>query len=118
LYLDFAILRGDPSDGLPGVRGIGEKIAASLVSRYGDLDSIIAAATSSPGGVALGKVRGAVDYIERARRVCTIPTDLPIADTDLTRPSDVAAIALRALGKQYGISDPIERLVTAIRAMS
>ena len=115
-YLDFAILRGDPSDGLPGVRGIGEKIAASLVSRYSDLDSVIAAATSSPGGVALGKVRGAVDYIQRARQVCTIPSDLPIADTDLTRPSNVDAEALRALGKRYGISDSMERLILALRA--
>ena len=41
-YADFAVLRGDPSDGLPGVRGIGEKTAASLISRYGDLPGLLA----------------------------------------------------------------------------
>src|SRR5437899_3179796 len=43
-YADFAVLRGDPSDGLPGVRGIGEKMAAALVSRYGSLEAILRAA--------------------------------------------------------------------------
>ena len=36
-YADFATLRGDPSDGLPGVPGIGEKTAAGLLQQYGDL---------------------------------------------------------------------------------
>jgi 5'-3' exonuclease len=113
-YLDFAVLRGDPSDGLPGVRGIGEKIAASLVARFGDLDAIIAAAESSPGGVALSKVRGSVDYIERARRVCTIPTDLPIPEVDLARPREVDPAPLRALGERTGLSEPVERLIAAL----
>jgi 5'-3' exonuclease len=113
-YLDMAILRGDPSDGLPGVRGIGEKIASTLIARYGDLDAVVVAALEKPGGAALGKVRGAVDYIERARRVCTIPLDLPIPDVDLTRPRHAPADALRELGKQHGISGPLERLAAAI----
>src|SRR5215210_5033177 len=53
-YRDFAVLRGDPSDGLPGVRGIGEKLASSLLARYGNLDAILEAAASSNTGVALG----------------------------------------------------------------
>src|ERR671918_2125386 len=43
-YRDFAVLRGDPSDGLPGVRGIGEKLATALVARYGSIDAILEAA--------------------------------------------------------------------------
>src|SRR5207302_4580275 len=43
-YFDFAVLRGDPSDGLPGVRGIGEKTAAALVGKYGSLEEIVKAA--------------------------------------------------------------------------
>ena len=113
-YLDMAILRGDPSDGLPGVRGIGEKIAASLIARYGDLDAVVAAALEKPGGSALGKVRGAVDYIDRARRVATIPLDLPIPDVDLTRPRRAPTDALRELGERHGISGPLERLAAAI----
>ena len=113
-YLDMAILRGDPSDGLPGVRGIGEKIAGSLIARYGDLDSVVAAALEKPGGSALGKVRGAVEYIERARRVATIPLDLSIPDVDLTRPRRAPSDALRELGELHGISGPLERLAAAI----
>src|SRR5690554_1046625 len=43
-YADFAAMRGDASDGLPGVTGVGEKTAVTLLSAYGDLDGIIAAA--------------------------------------------------------------------------
>src|SRR4029453_10952889 len=48
---DFALLRGDPSDGLPGVRGIGEKTAAALIAKYGSLDAILAA-RDLPGAIA------------------------------------------------------------------
>ena len=48
-YADFAVLRGDPSDGLPGVAGIGEKSAASLLSAHGSLDGIRAAAAQGTG---------------------------------------------------------------------
>ena len=44
-YVGYATLRGDASDGLPGVAGIGEKTAASLITSYGDLDGILAAAS-------------------------------------------------------------------------
>ena len=114
-YLDFAVLRGDPSDGLPGVRGIGEKTAASLVARFGDLESIIAAAGTTPGGGALSKVRGSIDYIQRARSVCTIPRDLPIPEIDLSlRSEDVEEQALRAVGKLTGLTEPIDRLIAAL----
>jgi 5'-3' exonuclease len=85
-YRDFAVLRGDPSDGLPGVRGVGEKLAASLVARYGSLDGILEAARGSDQGMALSRVRRDLGYIERAVKVVTIPTDLPIPEVDLTRP--------------------------------
>src|SRR3989442_5832172 len=59
-YGDFAVLRGDPSDGLPGVPGVGAKTAAQLVRRFKDLD----------GTVASGRAREAANhYIQQARRV-------------------------------------------------
>ena len=114
-YLDFAVLRGDPSDGLPGVRGIGEKLASALVTKYGGLDGVIAASGDSPGNV-LGKVAASLDYIDRARRVAAIPTDLPIPDVDLTRPRRVPAEELRAMAAASGLSTPIDRLITALEA--
>src|ERR1700716_4366368 len=59
-YSDFAILRGDPSDGLPGLAGVGDKRAAELVLRYGGIDGVLAS----------GRLGAADrDYVERARRV-------------------------------------------------
>ncbi|MGH8408612.1 MAG: 5'-3' exonuclease, partial [Pseudomonas sp.] len=85
-YADFAVLRGDPSDGLPGVKGIGEKTAASLLNTYGSLDEIIKAAQANPGAGALSRVASHLDYVDRARRVVAIPRDLPLPDVDLDRP--------------------------------
>jgi 5'-3' exonuclease len=115
-YLDFALLRGDTSDGLPGVKGIGEKIAASLVSKYGSIDGVIEAATSDGGGVALEKVRRDLDYLERAKKVVTIPTDLPIPDVDITRPRGVDTEEVEAVAEPYGLKNSATRLVTALNS--
>src|SRR5207302_10219823 len=85
-YLDYAVLRGDPSDGLPGVRGIGEKSAAALLKTYGSLEKIVAAAREAGGGGPLGRIKAELDYVERAVHGATIPTHLPLPDIDLTRP--------------------------------
>jgi 5'-3' exonuclease len=68
-YADFAILRGDPSDGLPGVAGIGAKKAADLVRRYGSVRAMIEA----------GIFRSAdAEYLEKASRIVPPVTDLAI----------------------------------------
>ncbi len=113
-YRDYAVLRGDPSDGLPGVRGIGEKLAGSLIGRYGSLEAVMAAAASSRGNVALGKVYGSLDYIERALQVVTIPTDLPLPELDLTRPRGQPIEAVHALAERSGITDAVLSLTTAL----
>ncbi len=113
-YRDFAVLRGDPSDGLPGVRGIGEKIASSLVARYGSLDAIIEAAESPTEGVALGKVRRELDYVRKAVQVVTIPTDLPIPKVDLTRPRKEPDMSLFEMAKESGLQGALQRLATAL----
>src|SRR5207253_11363249 len=66
-YLDYAVLRGDPSDRLPGVRGIGEKSASELLRKYGSLDGILAAKDLTSGMRA--KLSVGRDYITAARRV-------------------------------------------------
>ncbi len=113
-YRDYAVLRGDPSDGLPGVRGIGEKLASSLIARYGSLDAVMAAAADAGGHVALGKVYGSFDYIKRALEVVTIPTDLPLPALDLTRPREQPSEAVYALAERNGIVDPVSRLTKAL----
>jgi 5'-3' exonuclease len=113
-YLDFAVLRGDPSDGLPGVRGIGEKLASSLVARYGSLDGVLKAATSSNPGVAIGKVRRDIDYVKRATQVARIPTDLPLPDVDLVRPRSEPDASLVEVAREAGLEGALRRLIEAM----
>ena len=114
-YADFAVLRGDPSDGLPGVRGIGEKLAASLISRYGSLDAVIAAAEDpSSEGTLLSKVRKDLDYVKRAQQVVAIPTDLPLPEVDLARPRGKPDSEFYELADEWGLGGALRRLVSAL----
>ena len=112
-YKDYAVLRGDASDGLPGVRGIGQKIAASLVARHGSLDAIVEAAERGDTGQSLGKVRRELDYVKRADQVVTIPRDLPLPDLDLTRPRRVDDAVIEEAGR-WGLASPIRSLVASL----
>jgi 5'-3' exonuclease len=105
-YGDFAVLRGDPSDGLPGVTGVGEKTAAQLVRRFKDLDGIVAS----------GKLgEAANDYIQRARRVGVPVSIAPVPTPKGTRPASARdPAALAKLDKTYGIGSVTERLLRAL----
>lgn len=117
-YADFATLRGDASDGLPGVAGVGEKTAATLLGRFGDLDGIVAAsldpeADMGPGP--RGKIKAAADYLRVAPQVVAVARDLDLggADTALPRePRDLARVA--ELGQRYGIESPVQRLTEVL----
>jgi len=113
-YADFAVLRGDPSDGLPGVKGIGEKTAASLLNTYGNLDEIIKAAQADPGAGALSRVASHLDYVERARQVVAIPRDLPLPELDLTRPRNPPIPEVTALAAALNLDGALGRLVSAL----
>jgi 5'-3' exonuclease len=113
-YRDYAVLRGDPSDGLPGVRGIGDKLAASLVAQYGGLDEIMNLAESGEGGASIGKVRRDLDYVKRAMQVVTIPTDLPLPDVDLTRPREKPEESIYPVVRGMALEGAVRRLATAI----
>ena len=108
-YADFAILRGDPSDGLPGVAGVGAKKAADLVRRYGSVKSMLEA----------GIFRSAdAEYLEKARRIVPPVTDLEIEVPPGRRdkyPDDPARV--EKLGKRYGIASSFERLLKALALM-
>jgi 5'-3' exonuclease len=114
-YADFAVLRGDPSDGLPGVRGIGDKTAAQLLSRYGTLEGIVEAAMTGPATGPLGKVRQQLDYLERAVQVVTIPRDLAIPPVGLTRPRGEPSEEVKELAERHGLGGALARLVTALK---
>jgi 5'-3' exonuclease len=115
-YRDFAVLRGDPSDGLPGVRGIGEKLASSLLERHGSLDGVLESAATSPENVSLGKVARDLDYVKAAVQVVTIPTDLRLPDVDLTRPREDPDPAVYPLAEQWSLGGAVRRLVAALKS--
>ena len=115
-YADFAVLRGDPSDGLPGVKGIGEKTAASLVNTYGNLGGIVAAAKENPGAGALSRVAAHLDYVERARQVVAIPRDLPLPPVDLARPRKPAIPEVTALADGLALTGAVGRLSAALQS--
>jgi 5'-3' exonuclease len=80
-YVDYAIMRGDASDGLPGVAGIGDKTAASLLNSYGSLEGILAAASDAHtkiSGSVRSKLGGAIDYLAVAPAVVAVVRDLDL----------------------------------------
>ncbi len=118
-YAELAALRGDPSDGLPGVKGVGEKTAASLLQQYGSLDAVRAAALDESTSLAKGmrvKLAAAADYLDAALPVVRVATD---ADVNLSR-SDVLPAApadpeqLTALAQRWGLERPVSALVAAL----
>jgi 5'-3' exonuclease len=112
--VDFAILRGDPSDALPGVPGVGEKTALALVLAYDSLDAMIEDARKpassrkplkgSPGLKA--RLTAAADYIDSMRDVVPIRTDLEVVE-EVSSPDDAK---LDRLAKRRRLESPVRRL--------
>ncbi|HYJ66312.1 MAG TPA: 5'-3' exonuclease [Nocardioidaceae bacterium] len=118
-YADFATLRGDPSDGLPGVTGVGEKTAASLLTKHGDLAGVLAAVddpSSGLGPTVRQRIREAADYLAIAPQVVGVARDLDLADVDLTmpKPAPVDPEAYDALVERWGLGSSAVRVVEAI----
>ncbi len=117
-YADFAALRGDPSDGLPGVAGVGEKTAATLLARFGDLPALLAAADDPASELAPGprrKLKDAADYLARAPRVVAVARDLDLGPLDLALPRTPRdPDALVGLAERWGLNSPVARLVDTL----
>ena len=108
-YADFATLRGDPSDGLPGVPGVGEKTARRLVATSPSLDALLDAADRQPATLAR-RLREARAYLEAMRSVVPIRTDVKVTIQKGPRADD----RLRALAERGGLNGPIRRLTAAL----
>lgn len=117
-YADFAALRGDPSDGLPGVPGVGEKTAAALVSEYGSLDAVLAAAEAGDArtrATVHAKLLAARDYLAAAPLVVRVATDCPVPEHDDRIPAAPAdRAALDALTERWGLRTSVARLAAAL----
>lgn len=117
-YADMALLRGDPSDGLPGVPGIGEKTAAALIARYGDLAGILAARDSTDRGLTPTQRRRLVEaaaYLDVAPVVVRVAHDAPIDDIDDALPREPRdPEGLDALAERWGLRSSVDRVLAAL----
>ena len=120
-YVDLALLRGDPSDGLPGVPGIGEKTAAKLLAEFGDLAGIMAA-VDDPKSKLTPSQRKRLDesrpYVAVAPKVVRVAGRRPAAATSTRRcratPRDPAA--LEELAARWGLGGSLQRLLATLSA--
>ncbi|MBW4780159.1 5'-3' exonuclease [Rhodococcus fascians] len=120
-YAELALLRGDASDGLPGVKGVGEKTASTLMLQYESVAALRAAALDPESDMAKGiraKLANASDYLDAALPVVRVVTD---ADVVLSRSDEIPAEpadleALDTLAETLGIRNAVDRLVSAMAA--
>ncbi|MCC3283568.1 MULTISPECIES: 5'-3' exonuclease [Arthrobacter] len=121
-YADYATLRGDSSDGLPGVAGIGEKTAASLLAEFGTLESLLAAVedrSSELSSAMRAKLTAAADYLASAPSVVRIVRDL-----DVPSPEDAGArlspvtgdrrTELESLAGEWNLGGSVRRLIESL----
>jgi 5'-3' exonuclease len=122
-YAELALMRGDPSDGLPGVPGVGEKTASTLLAQHGSLEQILAVAHDPKSKMAKGlraKLLAATDYIEAAGKVVRVATNAPVK---LSTPTDELPLAAAhpkrtaMLATELGVGSSIGRLQKALDAL-
>ncbi|WP_285487507.1 5'-3' exonuclease [Amycolatopsis taiwanensis] len=120
-YADMAILRGDPSDGLPGVAGIGEKTAARLITQFGSVEALLDAARTGSTELPLKlrlKISGAEDYLDAAPTVVRAATGAPVLlsgpDTVPAQAADPGRVA--ELAQRWNLGGSAQRLLKALEA--
>ena len=114
----FAMFRGDPSDGLPGVKGIGEKGAAVIANNFATVEDALAAAheahASLPPALAKKIIAGA-EYLSIAPKLVRVARDAPLPKVDLAMPKAPADLSkLYQMKDQYGLGASIDRLIAAL----
>jgi 5'-3' exonuclease len=110
-YVDFAILRGDPSDGLPGISGVGEKTARDLVRDFPSLEALVEGASRLSPRLA-EKVAGASEYLTTMLQVVPVRTDLKLVSADGVRDDE----RVDALAERHRLDGPVGRLREALDA--
>ncbi|MFB7269458.1 5'-3' exonuclease H3TH domain-containing protein [Streptomyces sp. NPDC056244] len=117
-YVDLALLRGDPSDGLPGVPGIGEKTAAKLLDAFGDLAGIMAAVDDPRSKLTPSqrkRLDEARDYVAVAPKVVRVAGDVPLPEFDPALPSGPRDPAMvDALAARWGLGGALRRLLVTL----
>jgi len=117
-YAQMAILRGDPSDGLAGVAGVGEKTALKLLEKFDGLENLITAVDDPASSLTLTqrtRFKEARDYLSAAPSVVNVVSDIPIKDAGTPLPLTVSdPQRVQQLGEQWGLGSSLERLIDAV----
>jgi len=116
-YADFATLRGDPSDGLPGVAGVGDKTAAALITKYGSLPALLDALDAGDNAMPAGartKLAASRDYLAVAPKVVAVAGDVPLPSYDASIPASPRdPDRLVELSQRWGLDSPLNRVLSA-----
>ncbi|TRZ72453.1 MAG: flap endonuclease [Streptomycetaceae bacterium] len=117
-YALFAMFRGDPSDGLPGVRGIGEKGAALIANNFASVEAALAgahAAHESLSPTLAKKIIDGADYLKIAPTVVQVARNVPLPKVDLSMPTAPADLsAIYQCKERYGLGASVDRLISAL----
>lgn len=118
-YRELAAMRGDPSDGLPGAPGIGEKTAATLLSNFGSLESIIKAAKAGvkTGGLSPKRAKTLIEEEESLHKTVEVMRCLTDADHRLdleSVPGEVDRAAVEAAARGQNIRRSVDNLIAAL----
>ena len=117
-YALFAMFRGDPSDGLPGVRGIGEKGAALIANNFASVDEALTAAKASHEVLSSSlakKITEGADYLKIAPTLVNCARDVAIPKMEIAMPSKPADLSdIYAIKDEYGLGASVDRLISAL----
>jgi 5'-3' exonuclease len=117
-YALFAMFRGDPSDGLPGVRGIGEKGAALIANNFASVEETLAAAHAEDEILSKSlakKIIDGTDYLKIAPTLVNCARDVAIPKMDIKLPSKPADLSeIYAIKDEYGLGASVDRLISAL----
>ena len=117
-YALFAMIRGDASDGLPGIKGIGEKGAAEIARNFQTMQEVIQAAISEDSRLSSNhrkKILQDLEYAHIAERLVTCATDVRLPELELKIPKRAANIDyLQSLKSDYGLGASVDRFIAAL----
>ena len=117
-YALFAMIRGDSSDGLPGIRGIGEKGAASISNQFESLEEVMSAAVNGDERLTPNlckKLLASADYAAIAPRLVSCATDIALPEMSIDLPTKPKSMEkINFLKEEYGLGTSIDRIVSAL----